>query len=546
MKNKKGFTMIEILAVITILGVIALIIIPISLGVIDYSKQNMYDNQIGEIKNAAIMYVAENSSSNEELHTVGVEHIITLQELSDLGFIDLPIKNPKSGKNFEAECLNIKITRQVNNTFKYIILSNGVCGPSLILKGDSSVTVNCAATGNYEDPGASVYGALDPLEPDVMGTPTLVLKTAGRYTLNYSYLDGQTLKVATGTRTVTIVNQNIPTIQIAGNITEMNFNVGTIFTAPTATATDVCEGTIPVNVVSTVVPTVAGVYSVVYTATNQGNKKATKTVTVTVSDEPFEPLTFGYTGAVQTTVLQPGIYKVELWGAQGGNLHCAVGGLGAYVTGNLTLTTAKTLNIYVGGQNGYNGGGAAGTGSLCENGVNGGGASDIRIGGTALANRVVVAGAGGGAGGAGSCHYNGGTGIIGAASGANGIALFTSSVAGAGDGGAAGGSGAGKGGQGGCGDQRFGGDGVNATSGSLGIGGDGGATIPAQYLDSCGPGSGGGGGGGYYGGGGGGGGGGWWGGTGGAGGGGSSWGSTTITTVEGQRSGNGSILISKP
>jgi len=61
------------------------------------------------------------------------------------------------------------------------------------------------------------------------------------------------------------------------------------------------------------------------------------------------------------------------------------------------------LNIFVGGQNGYNGGGSGGiNGNSVFNGAssglagNGGGASDIRTGGSALVNRIIVAGGGGG------------------------------------------------------------------------------------------------------------------------------------------------------
>lgn len=72
------------------------------------------------------------------------------------------------------------------------------------------------------------------------------------------------------------------------------------------------------------------------------------------------------------------------------------GGKGAYAKGtiNLTANTDK-LYIYVGGKNGYNGGGTG----YSPNGVgptNGGGATDIRVNGTGLNNRVIVAGGGGG------------------------------------------------------------------------------------------------------------------------------------------------------
>ncbi len=109
---------------------------------------------------------------------------------------------------------------------------------------------------------------------------------------------------------------------------------------------------------------------------------------------------FGYTGGSQTfNVPSNGTYTLELWGAQGNSGESGesgTGGKGAYVKGDITLTSGASLTIMVGGKNGFNGGGLGGQGA--NNGYNGGGATDIRMGGTALANRIVVAGGGGGGG----------------------------------------------------------------------------------------------------------------------------------------------------
>jgi hypothetical protein len=103
--------------------------------------------------------------------------------------------------------------------------------------------------------------------------------------------------------------------------------------------------------------------------------------------------TFAFTGAMQTFTVPAGVTSVtiETWGAQGNGGN---GGLGGYVKGDLTVTPGQVLNIYVGGQNGFNGGGN-GYAALPRNG---GGASDVRVGGTGLNDRVIVAGAGGGGG----------------------------------------------------------------------------------------------------------------------------------------------------
>jgi hypothetical protein len=261
------------------------------------------------------------------------------------------------------------------------------------------------------------------------------------------------------------------------------------------------------------------------------------------------PKTFAFTGGPQTYTV-PDCVKhltIAVWGAQGGN---AKGGNGGYAQGNLDVSAGMVLDVEVGGQNGYNGGGA-GIGSA---GANGGGASDVRVGGTDVVNRVIVAGGGGG-GGNGDAQYAGGTGGGGTCG-----ATFCG-----------GGGGQGYGGPGGAGGEA-GGGGVNAphaggggggghssggggscesydaparcgTGGNLGVGGNGEPTSQQLHSGVCYSTWGGtaGGGGGYYGG----------GGTAtgycgsGAGGGGSSWvGTLTATTMTaGVRAGNGQVVL---
>jgi len=190
---------------------------------------------------------------------------------------------------------------------------------------------------------------------------------------------------------------------------------------------------------------------------------------------------FSFTGNQQTfSVPSTGPYKIEVWGAQGGNGLTTTGGRGGYAVGTTTLTGGSTVFVFVGGagttsNGGYNGGGAGGidVGSA-QNGGGGGGASDVRVGGTGLANRIIVAGGGAGGG------RNGTTGVGG---GLTGTASTNYS------------SGYG----GGPGTQVSGGLAFTTTrgaqNGSLGLGGRGSTNFNAA--------GGGGGGGGYYGGGGG-------------------------------------------
>lgn len=108
---------------------------------------------------------------------------------------------------------------------------------------------------------------------------------------------------------------------------------------------------------------------------------------------------FDYTGNVQKITLPKGRYKLQCWGAQGGNSagsSAAIGSKGGYSEGILNLTEKTTLYVFVGGaglrgsstslvNGGWNGGGASVGYSGYDNGSTsgysypacGGGATDI-------------------------------------------------------------------------------------------------------------------------------------------------------------------------
>lgn len=161
-------------------------------------------------------------------------------------------------------------------------------------------------------------------------------------------------------------------------------------------------------------------------------------------DAPVGPAMFTYTGAAELFTVPAGVtaVSIEALGAAGGDGYNAddpaatvkgLGGPGGSVTATLAVTPGQQLHIRVGGRGanatsagpgagGFNGGGA-GADSMYNPmyfGAGGGGASDVRLAGDALADRIVVAGGGGG--GSGWCTDNSGTGGAGgglaAASGA--------------------------------------------------------------------------------------------------------------------------------
>ncbi|MFL5908580.1 MAG: glycine-rich protein [Solirubrobacterales bacterium] len=227
--------------------------------------------------------------------------------------------------------------------------------------------------------------------------------------------------------------------------------------------------------------------------------------------------TFNYTGAAQTWTVPAAVTSAsfDLLGAQGAAVYGAAG-LGGRATATIPLTPGESIQLNVGGQGGTPAGGfnGGGDGDSAFNATGGGGASDIRIGGTTLNQRALVAGGGGGSGDCTSTS-SGVTSDGGGGGGLIGADAFGPAGCGPGFGAVPGGGGT----------QTMGGSATSpATMGSPGLGGDGGG-----------------------GGGGAGGGGGWYGGGGGlnvaGGGGGSGYGPTGTTFQTGVRSGDGLVTI---
>ena len=195
---------------------------------------------------------------------------------------------------------------------------------------------------------------------------------------------------------------------------------------------------------------------------------------------------------------------VDVRGAEGGAagptalLGATTPGNGGRTQATLAVTPGTVLNLYIGGvgqlggaagtAGGFNGGGASfywSPAAPTYSGGGGGGASDIRIGGTALTDRVVVGGGGGGAGYDGTCATgsqpggNGGglTGGAGTTCTAT-LSLDGYTVTNAGGGtataGGAGGDLVGLGGYAAGGAGTFGNGGANNSDGGIGGGGGGG------------------------------------------------------------------------
>ncbi|MDD3048373.1 MAG: DUF5011 domain-containing protein [Bacilli bacterium] len=217
--NKKGFTLVELLAAIIILGILALLIVPTVLKTTDQFKEEAYKNMVKNIENAARLYVDNHKTDDffvPEINIPGSDIYISLQDLIDDGSIKAPITDPKTDSVISGTTL---ILIHVNEKNKYNIAFNynltDKLAPIITMLGASSVSINQGDT--YSDAGAT---ATDNNEGDITSsigvTSNLNPNVPGTYTVIYSVSDASG-NITTKTRTVTVVDIVAPSIAFGTN-----------------------------------------------------------------------------------------------------------------------------------------------------------------------------------------------------------------------------------------------------------------------------------------------------------------------------------------
>lgn len=116
--KKNGFTLAELLGVIVILSLIAVITVPAVTDSLQNYKEKLCNSQLDEIVAAARAWASDNILilPTED----GISYTVTLETLSNGGYIDSEIENPITKRNFDLDDTKVTITR-VGKKYTYEI-----------------------------------------------------------------------------------------------------------------------------------------------------------------------------------------------------------------------------------------------------------------------------------------------------------------------------------------------------------------------------------------------------------------------------------------
>lgn len=306
--KKNAFTLIELLGVITLLGIIALITLPAVDSQIKRAKEKGYETQRNTIITAARNYSKDIRMNIED----NTSYTITLDDLKINGYLDFDLKNPLSDKCLSNNNI-ITITRNKNNYEVSVpkILDDGEkidCNelegyPSLVLLGANPINLHLGDT--YVEPGFTATDTANKnINNTVITSGTVNTNTIGKYTLEYKVtvnnkmiIKKRTVNVIDNVKPLIIANKEIV---VADNILAFNILEG-------VTATDNSEQPLKINAISNISLGVVGEYYVKYSAVdNSGNHTiVTSKIKVVPSSSPAPA---GDNKPVLTLAMKPVIY----------------------------------------------------------------------------------------------------------------------------------------------------------------------------------------------------------------------------------------------
>lgn len=123
MKRKTGFTLVELLAVITILGLIALIAIPAVTNTMSKQKEKLYYDQLNQLIMASKNWGTDHLDvlSENDINILKLEDLQKIDPNNNVKYLDDEFINPKTDEKFEN--ISVYIYKK-EKTYLYCVQSS--------------------------------------------------------------------------------------------------------------------------------------------------------------------------------------------------------------------------------------------------------------------------------------------------------------------------------------------------------------------------------------------------------------------------------------
>ena len=207
-KNKKGFTLVELLAVIVILFVVLAIAVPVISNIVKSSTKNAFESDIKMVLKTVELKLLEdklfdpsivNESNVKELFNIDDSRYqsLNIQRVDNKLYITVVGKGKWNDLNACGTKTDLRLVEDIK------VCNTDIIPPVITILGEKSVNIYLGET--YEDAGAT---AIDNVDGDI--TDKIVVSgdvnpnLTGEYTLTYNVIDNAG-NVTSVTRTVIVI-----------------------------------------------------------------------------------------------------------------------------------------------------------------------------------------------------------------------------------------------------------------------------------------------------------------------------------------------------